>query len=351
MSDCLSNNECCEVLKTCSQLRTYNSEEIQSLPALLEFTEPCRFPDYMKLQIFRQGCFNSNLISVLCNSIGNIEQLEKEIDALKDRIKDLEDRMDDVEERLDVIELRLTVIENKIIQIENKIVQIETRLDGIDLKITNLTNRLTTLETKVTNLTTRVTNLENQINIINTRLDDLESQIEGMLGLNLVNLVKGTDYDLTFYNGWYASDINVRLSLAKTTASIMLSCSASDPVTQLKNNNLVDTRFAHGATVGSEEWNKARIFKITFKGKYAVLNSTAKYNTSSRGIMNVKPNSARASWDCVYTSFPDSGGQVLLMTSYADGYNNQFSTYGNPDLYTEGTNMSYNWTSKATIPT
>lgn len=192
-------------------------------------------------------------------------------------------------------------------------------------------------------------NLIPRVCSVQSQAEDLKEQIDGMLGLNLLTLTKGTDYDITYYNGWSSNDVLVRVSLSTETATVNLACSASSNATKLKNKDLVATRFAHGAEIGSENWSKARVLKITFKGKYAVLNSGSKFNTSSRGILNVKPTSSRASWDCIYTSNANDGGQVILMTSYADGYNNQFSTYGVSGLNTEATNMMYSWTTRASI--
>lgn len=215
----------------------------------------------------------------------------------------------------------------------------------------NQTRLLCNLKGRVDALETRTTNLENRMDKVETAIKDLEKQIEGILGLNFVELVKGRDYDITFYNGWSTQSGNVTVKVSTTTSStsVNVTC-AGGSNTALRNDNLKNTKFAHAASAGSAIWNDARIFKITFKDKYEPLNTGTKFGIDGNSLLNVKPTSSRASWSYFAGSAPLDGGQSFALISFADGYNDQFTRYSEA-LSSEESNFSYKWSTNKTIPT
>lgn len=202
------------------------------------------------------------------------------------------------------------------------------------------------------NLLDRMNKMEDCCDEVKDMIDDLQDQIDGLMGLNWITLKKGTDYDIKFYNGWYNNDMdfNVRVSPNKQMTSVKVSVAASDTAKQLKNDNLNNTMFNHGADKSTEDWLKSRVVEVTFKGKYAPLNGGAKYNTINTAILNVRPFETRASWTATCVAYTmDDQSQMFTIGSYSDGYNNQWSVYNEPTLNSPFSNYSSQWTTTRTV--
>lgn len=193
-----------------------------------------------------------------------------------------------------------------------------------------------------------ITNIYNDIKDIYQNIQEIYNNILDVLGNRYVTLNPSTDYDTFYYNDWY-SDVGYQLvNIIEGPTQINIAFTGSVQTgTRPKNDNLLaNTQFRHTSTVA--EVPRSAIYSIRFKGEYSSWNDyTLRNITENTGIWNVRPVSARASWEatCVINrSDYDSGKFIVSAVSYADGYNTQFSQYGIDGLYAADINLRVNAT-------
>jgi len=166
-----------------------------------------------------------------------------------------------------------------------------------------------------------------------SEIEDIRTSISGQYK----RLVRGRDYDLTFYNGFYTEADDFYVGIIETADKILLKMTNENTnAWALENERLINVDMAHSSPIGSVP--RARVYGIVFKGEYARFNNYSVVNgiAGSTGIWNIKPESLRASWDAQLWPYPDTQGQKVIigLASYADGYNTQFTVYGNNNIYT-----------------
>lgn len=98
---------------------------------------------------------------------------------------------------------------------------------------------------------------------------------------------------------------------------------------------------SHGGT--PEEYPESVIFGIRFLGKYEKYNNYVIVNQNGMNLWNVRPLQERASWNATYSVLKNQLNQpfLIMVTSYSDGYNTDFSVYSNNIKLTTG-NMVIN---------
>ena len=176
------------------------------------------------------------------------------------------------------------------------------------------------------------------------RVDELRVMLEALLGARYLRLTKDVDYELAFFNGFegaIVNDIYVGVIAMGDRVQLRMSSGPTDDYL-LKNLALINVDMAHSSPIASVP--KARIYGIKFKGDYAYLNDYIYVpgQSHSTGIWNVRPTSLRASWQATIWEYPDTQGFKILtgISSYADGYNTQFSIYGDNSIHSGGINHS-----------
>lgn len=158
---------------------------------------------------------------------------------------------------------------------------------------------------------------------IYARLDYLES----LLNQEYTELTPGTDYDITFFNGFHADNSPIKIGAIKSNKRFNIHIEGA----RLQNPSLKNARQEHGYTPSVEP--NSVIFALTFKGDYAEVNTGTAINSRNNGsgTFNVNPLEARASWNAafdVYTNDVAGGSRypfVFVLRSYNDGFNNQFA--------------------------
>lgn len=282
-------NECydCDAIpvnsQTCLKLHEYNDVKIQLYSSIFNATtNPGSLPKILAKLSANLWCLNSNEIALLCNLKTRMEIAEQEIIDLKDR---------------------MTKAEQEIVALKNRVTKVESDIQNLDNKI------------------------------------------DAMQGTNFTTLTKGTDYDITFRNGWStpSNDMTVKVSAASGSTSVQIFTSAD-----LANADLKSTTIAHASAIGSADWLNSRICTVTFKGRYAPLNTGRKFAINGDSLFNIRPTSAQASWSYVAGSGQDDGGQSFTVTSYSDGYNTQFTRYTDA-IYSVTSNFKYHWTTDVNV--
>ena len=174
-----------------------------------------------------------------------------------------------------------------------------------------------------------------EIKNIYDAIQDLYDLIEAISGAgNSKRLQKGVDYDIKLYNNFYNTDmdLSVRITNTKTQAIIRVGNLSGDP---LKHDRLVDIKMLHTDPIMDvpASW----MYGIVFKGAYAHLNAYdfRADTSSSNGIWNIRPKTLRASWQGGLGTATDINGYKIFtyLGGYADGYNDQFTVYGDNTMY------------------
>lgn len=174
----------------------------------------------------------------------------------------------------------------------------------------------------------------------------------------------GVDFQAVMYNGFWAND---------ATQGELVRSPIQSPIVEYYNlDNYYYMRFRFNATtrvlrnddlIGNDvyilhslspaDYPKSWIYRVWFINDYAFLNNYTAYINStgaSTGIWNINPASARARWQatCGLSRNVVGAGQGLTstITSYADGYNNQFSVYSPTidGVRTSGLNLANTFT-------
>lgn len=167
--------------------------------------------------------------------------------------------------------------------------------------------------------------------------DEIKAIQDGLAG-QYTRLIKGTDYDITWFNGFNSEgttgDIYVGIIVSGNRAQLRMSSGPAENL-RLRNARLIDVDLAHHLPI--DESPKSRIYGIKFKGEYAYLNDYTYIPGSvhSTGIWNIRPASLRAAWQATMWEYPDAQGYKVIVgiASYADGYNDQFSVFGDDSIY------------------
>lgn len=248
---------------------------------------------------------------------------------LEPRVEALEKRANDYDAMFDQIWTEINNIKGDIIDIKADINDIKEEIKNIKIRLDNLEKEFLDLRQRVIALEGEVAKIWREIDLIRGILEDLQEQINALRGnVRFTRLVKGTDYTLTFYNGFYTDTTDVTISFAETLsmAYLRLGMTLSDG-NLLRNPNMKNVELRHGNSIANAP--KSRIIGINFIGEYARLNALLASETYSN-VWNMRPVSARASWSGLITLSPRATGQLplcLSLVSYFDGYNSQFTVY------------------------
>lgn len=219
-------------------------------------------------------------------------------------------------------------------QLIDNINDIYNRLDGIDQQINQILN-----------------DIKNIYNL----LDDIQHQINALSGTDFTRLTIGTDYELDFLNGWHtdSNDVLVRVSTTNSSTFVRISAPASNADVRLQNDDLIENvKFNHGenpATPLPNNYAKSRLFRIRFKGKYAILNEGSANITTNSGVFNIRPASLRASWSPTYVIYFEGGGVVPTFGSYSDGYNSQLDVYASSGLTSTSCGLTIQYTTSQVV--
>lgn len=156
------------------------------------------------------------------------------------------------------------------------------------------------------------------------------------LGGQYSSLRRGVDFVGQMYNGFYTPpDVHPYLILEYYSVQdiyyFRLRANASNYAMKLLDPHQVWMLHASDAADYPNSW----IFSWDFIGDFAFLQSYTQYvslsSSAGTGIWNVNPQSARARWQAVTNTFVDVAGCpnkfVQVLSSYADGYNTQFTVY------------------------
>lgn len=217
--------------------------------------------------------------------------------------------------------------------------------EAVDTEIGKIQNDISWIKQKITSIENEISsiwnNISNMYSYFKNEITNIYKEIDSLAGSNFVRLEKGKDYDITFLNGWVAGqdDVIVEVSTGARNTTVNIQASASSPETNLSNPNILNTRFNHGAGVDEENYLKSRILRITFKGKYDVLNTGNTVAQANQAIINIRPLVRRASWTAYFQARKLNGGVEVSMGSYADGYNNQLSYYCEDGDFAQGSNL------------
>lgn len=223
-------------------------------------------------------------------------------------------------------------------RVNDRIDELDKRLnDRIDDLEERLTNRIIAVENRVTSIENRLTIIDGQIQDIYNRLDDLDKRVDLLSGsVSYTYLRPNVDYRCTLYNQWTSTNGSPRVGIVETQGEYLLEISS--PVGtgyRLTNpSNMVNTCSMFHGDEPPVNTPKSWIAGITFLGNYSALNNLSFRMTSGdgSGIWNLRPTSARASWDAacyMYRNVTGANHTILIAWgSYADGYNQQLSAYG-----------------------
>lgn len=186
---------------------------------------------------------------------------------------------------------------------------------------------------------------------------ELLKLIESIKGGIYTPMTKGVDYNIGFYNGFYTSnsgtgsqtqDLNIGYIETFGQYQIKINTEIGSSRTMyngiMMDNGTDNVEMRHSTS--SADVPKSWIYGITFIGNFSSLNSLnlLDNDNQSNGIWNLSPASARARWQ--HNSIMNknvTGSSYTFLTSwvsYADGYNQQLSTY-----YTNGDATTLNGTS------
>lgn len=214
---------------------------------------------------------------------------------------------------------------------KNVINKIVSELNSIYTRIKNIEKRVEVVEGDIINIKNEITNIYNLID-----------EIQNFLNQNFNKLTPGTDYRVTFYNGFSAQDLGITILETNFSISIRFDMGSSQPQ-YLSCSKCNDLELRHGATITDAP--KSWIFGIVFLGDYAHINSFTPVSTSflntGNSIWNIQPTSARAKWNVECTISRNVSGQTLLAAanSIGDGYNLELTGYsGDPRTINDQSN-------------
>lgn len=217
---------------------------------------------------------------------------------------------------------------NLITALDNEIVDLQNAIKKINQEITNIYQDIKNINKEITNIKNDITNIYNQL-----------SALTG--GGDFKRLTKGKDYKLTFFNGFYTETDDLFIGFIKTQDGVLLKVQQINVANSLNNKNLLDVTLSHGNSVNDVP--KSRLLGFEFIGDYKEWNdyTTKAYNQNANLIWNVRPTSLRASWVPSYGLSRHNYNMPFLyhVSSYADGYNSQFSVYNTQDIRLEGGNF------------
>lgn len=193
-----------------------------------------------------------------------------------------------------------------------------------------------------------IDDINNELNNIWNEINNIYILIGSIVGGQYTRLVKGRDYSLNYYNGFVNPGGDLYVGVIKTNDRYVFRISTQlgeNPPNTLTHQNMENIDLRHSNPI--EEWPKSRMFGITFLGEYAFLNNSGTFinNTSQpTGHWNLRPVSARATWQATTTLSRKYDGRALVasITSYADGWNTQFTEY-NQHLTLSSANLLYDF--------
>lgn len=220
---------------------------------------------------------------------------------------------------------------NLITALDNEIVDLQNAIKKINQEITNIYQ-------DIKNINQEITNIKNDITNIYNRLDILQG------GGNYKQLVQNTDYKIVMYNDFYMSEEEknkMYVGIIENNDNVNIKITNDGTKNKLKHDNLSSIKLSHGGT--PEEYPESVIFGIRFLGKYEKYNNYVIVNQNGMNLWNVRPLQERASWNATYSVLKNQLNQpfLIMVTSYSDGYNTDFSVYSNNIKLTTG-NMVIN---------
>ena len=217
---------------------------------------------------------------------------------------------------------------NLITGLDNAIVDLQNDIKKIDQEITNIYQDIKNINKEITNIKNDITNIYNQL-----------SALTG--GGDFKRLTKDKDYKVTFFNGFYTETGDVFVGYIKTQDGVLLNIKQINVANSLYNKDLLKVKMSHGNKVNDVP--ESMILSIEFLGNFKDWNNytTKAYNQNASLIWNIRPIALRASWAVSYGLGRNVNNNPFLfhITSYADGYNTQFSVYNSQDIRLEGGNF------------
>lgn len=215
-------------------------------------------------------------------------------------------------------------------------------ISALDKEIVEIKKDLVNINQEITKIHQDIKNINKEINNIKNDITNIYNQLSALTGGgNFKRMIKDKDYKLTFFNGFYTETNDIYVGFIKTQDGVLLNVKQINVVNSLNNKNLLNIKLSHGNSVNDVP--ESRLLGIEFIGEYEKWNNflTKSYNQSANLIWNVRPTSLRASWVASYGLSRNNYNMPFLyhISSYADGYNSQFTVYKTEDIRLEGGNF------------